>query len=136
VGAALLCEFVGRVVVYVGGARSPTPAEWDAHIAALREHVASHPDSRSLVFASGVRLSPTQRKQLADVMPKSARSSVLTASTVDRGVVTALSWFVGGIKAFAPTDEDGAIAFLDLSASEIPPVKEASKRLRAKISSA
>jgi hypothetical protein len=34
---ALLYEFVGRVMVYVGGARPPTDEEWDAHLQALRK---------------------------------------------------------------------------------------------------
>ncbi len=131
--ASILYEFVGRVLVYVGGSSTPETDDWDEHIRALREHVAAHPDSRSLVWAGGARLSAIQRKQLADVMPKKTRTSVITDSMIDRGIVTALTWFVDGIKAFSPSEEDEAVAHLDLRDEEIAPVMEAAARLRTQM---
>jgi hypothetical protein len=128
-----LCEFVGRVVVFVGGTRSPTQSEWDGHIEALRTHIAAHPDSRSCVWARGANLSPTQRKQLTDTLPKNARTAVLTSSLVDRGVVTAIAWFVDGVRAFSPESEPAAFAYLGLTRDEIDRVVETSRRLRAKM---
>lgn len=132
--ASIVYEFVGRVLVYVGGPNTPDTHDWDEHIRVLRDHVAAHPDSRSFIWAGGARLSAIQRKQLAEVMPKKTRTSVVTSNMIDRGIVTALTWFVDGIKAFSPSQEDEALAHLDLRADEIAPVLEASARLRKQMS--
>lgn len=135
-GASISYEFVGRVCVYVGGPNTPETEDWDEHIRALRDHVAAHPDSRSLIWANGARLSALQRKQLAEVMPKKTRTSVITSSVIDRGIVTALTWFVEGIKAFSPAQEKDALAHLDLREDELSPVVAASERLRKQMSGA
>jgi hypothetical protein len=127
---ALLYEFVGRVMVYVGGARPPTDEEWDAYLHALRKHVEAHPDCRSIVWPGAAPISAVQRKQLAATLPKNARTAVLTDSMVDRGIVTALTWFVDGIKAFSLSREDEALAHLQLRKDEWSAVLEAGQRLR------
>jgi hypothetical protein len=132
---AYLNEFVGRVLVFVGGPVSPAQHEWDDHIRALEAHAAKHPDMRSLVWSGGANLPPAQRKQLTETMPKTARTAVLTKSPLDRGVVTALSWFLGGIKAFAPEDEAGAIAYLELDPEEARAALAVGRRLRRQMES-
>jgi hypothetical protein len=127
---ALLYEFVGRVLVYVGGPMPPEQGEWDEHLRALAAHAAQHPNMRSLVWTGGAHLPATQRKQLAEVMPKTARTAVLTRNTVDRGIVTALGWFISSIKAFSPSDEVGAVAYLELGPEEAASAFEVGQRLR------
>jgi hypothetical protein len=130
---ALLYEFVGRVMVYVGGRRPPTDAEWDGHLLALRQHVAVHSDWRCIVWPGAAPISPVHRKRLADVLPKNARTAVVTDNVVDRGIVTALAWFVDGIRAFSLSHQDQALAYLQLRPDETAPVLEASRRLRAQM---
>jgi hypothetical protein len=127
---ALLYEFVGRVMVYVGGARPPSDEEWDAYLHALRKHVAAHPDCPSIVWPGPAPISAVQRRQLAQTLPRNARTAVLTESMVDRGIVTALSWFVDGIKAFSLSREDEAMAHMQLRKDEAGAVLEAGRRLR------
>jgi hypothetical protein len=126
---ALLYEFVGRVMVYVGGARPPSDEEWGAYLVALRTHVGAHPDCPSIVWPGAAPISAVQRKQLTAALPKKARTAVLTDSMVDRGIVTALSWFVDGIKAFSLLREDEALAHLQLRKDEADAVLEAGRRL-------
>jgi hypothetical protein len=132
---AFLDEFVGRVLVFVGGPVTPGQAEWDEHIRALEAHAAKHANMRALVWSGGAKLPPAQRKQLTDAMPKTARTAVLTKSPVSRGVVTALSWFLGGIKAFAPEDEAGAVAYLELSPAEAEAAFAVARRLHRRMES-
>ena len=41
-----------------------------------------------------------------------ARNAVVTRSTITRGVMTALGWFGLPVKAFLPSNLDGALEFL------------------------
>jgi hypothetical protein len=87
----------------------------------------------SLIWSAGGGLSPRQRKQVSEVLPKASRTAVISASTVARAMVTALHWFGVSIRAFNPTQEAAALAYLELSADEAPPVLAVSKRLRARV---
>jgi hypothetical protein len=128
-----LYEFVGRVMVYVGGARPPGDEQWDAYLNHLRRHVKAHPECPSIVWPGAAPISAVQRKQLADTMPKNGRTAVLSDSVVDRGIVTALSWFIDGIKAFPLFREDEALAHLQLKEDEAAAVLEAGRRLRSQM---
>jgi hypothetical protein len=128
-----LYEFVGRVLVYVGCPVVPDATEWDDHIEALRAYCKAEPDLRGLIWGGGSKLTPTQRMQITETMPKGARIAVVTNSAVDRGMVVAIGWFVRGIRAFAPGHETEAIAHLDLMPSEAAIVRSVWLRLRAEM---
>ena len=125
--------FVGHVMVYVGGPKRPSQGEWEEHIAALRAHAAAYPNMCSIIWPGAAGLTPRERGQVARTLPKGARTAVMTASALSRGVVTALSWFGLGIRAFALNQESEAVAHLGLSTDAAKRVLAAAKRLRAEM---
>jgi hypothetical protein len=126
-----LAEFVGRVVVFVGCPMVPDATEWNDHIEALAAYRKGQPDLRALVWGGGSKLTPTQRMQISEVMPKGARIAVVATGAMDRGIVVAIGWFVHGIRAFSPGHETDAIAHLDVLPSEAAAVRSVLWRLRA-----
>jgi hypothetical protein len=124
-------EAVGRVMVYVGAGAPPSTAEWNAYIEAGKAHVRRHPNMCSLAVPGGAGPSTLQRKQMTEVVPASAKVAVIIGNPVERGVTTALSWFLPSLKAFAPGEEAAAFNYLELSAVERAGVVAALARLQA-----
>src|SRR5687768_13445407 len=91
----------------------PSDADWDAF---LKDLAAVAPGLRGvLVYTSGPGPSVSQRARGNAVLAKAPANlpiAVMTSSRVARGIVTAFSWAVDrNIKAFAPTDFQGAVDF-------------------------
>lgn len=111
----------GEIMVVIHTSQPPSDAEWKEYV----EGVASLDLStaRSIVITDGGAPSAHQRKVLNDVIGgRQPPGVVISPSTFVRGVVTALSWFNPGLKAFAPEDFDNACKYLELSGSEIEEV--------------
>jgi hypothetical protein len=103
------------VTVHLFG--TPPDDVFDACVQAHREH-----DIRGeLVYtANDASLKPLQRKALIDYANSAPdyRAAVIISSALPRGVVTALSWFYKGLKAFRPDQADAACDFLGMSPEE------------------
>jgi hypothetical protein len=65
----------------------------------------------------------------------SRRNAVVTDRTIVRGVVTAISWFSPGVRAFEPREFSEAFAFIGLRGAQITSVCEALKHLDQELSS-
>jgi hypothetical protein len=118
----------GEIMVVIHTSRPPSDAEWKEYV----DGVASCDleTARSIVITDGGAPSAQQRKLLNDVIGgRQPPGVVISPSTFVRGVVTALSWFNPGLKAFAPEDFDKACHYLELSPSEIEEVWLAVDRL-------
>jgi hypothetical protein len=126
-------EMVGRVVVWVGTAVAPAQAEWDAYLAAVRTHVKLFPLPLSFVYTQGAGPTAMQRKQLTATIPTKTRVAVITRSAMERGIVTALSWFVPEFKSFAPGEEVASFDHLGLTAHERASVSACVARLRGQL---
>jgi hypothetical protein len=113
---------------------SPSDDDWRK----LLDYLLAHKDKLkgSMVFVHGDGgLTAKQRSELAEVikvMRPGFRSAVMTSSRVTRGVLTALNWLTkkhDDSSAFAPTDFDGAAAFLGMGIPE----KHAARALAEKL---
>jgi hypothetical protein len=87
----------------------PSDADWAEYL----HDISASPFKGVLVIGEDNKLGPTQRAAVVDLLKRNnARNAVVTSSTITRGVMTALGWFGLPVKAFAPTNVDGALEFL------------------------
>ena len=116
----LFQRMVGDVRLVLQGAGRPSDEEIDLHIA---EAVAmSHFVRAVLVIAEGPDAAgpnAAQRAKMARAGLLRVPTAVVTDSVLARGVMTAVSWFGGPIKGFAPEQLFHAFEFLKVS----PPVR-------------
>lgn len=106
---------VGDVLVSALATRNPDDPEWEAYVAA---YVGMPSDGTSKVLAVTDGGGPTswQRMRLQDVLRgREQRAAVVTTSRMARAVVSALSWFNPGVKAFAPARLGDALDYLDVA---------------------
>jgi hypothetical protein len=97
------------IMIVVQSPGLPSSADWSEYIQDARG--ASF--TGVLVIGEDNKLGPTQRADVEDLLKRhNARNAVVTSSTITRGVLTALRWFGLPIKAFLPSDLDGALKFL------------------------
>ena len=98
----------GKTFVAVCGAKTATPKEWNAFIAALEDQLSVV--SSLLIFSAGASIDIREREQLERLLTRGRlRVAVLTDSKLLRGAVTALSWFKIPIKSFAANNVDLAL---------------------------
>lgn len=122
----------GRVYVAIHDTAPPTAAEWADWLALMREPRDAQP--RFYVESHGGGPDAKQRRELAEVFDTATmRVAVLTDSLVVRGILTALAWLGFSQRAFAPSDQRAAFAFLELDADEVRRVLEELPRLRAEM---
>jgi hypothetical protein len=125
--------WVGTVLVQVC-CGDPSDAEWDGVIRSLD----GRPEGLAItpVMVNVERGAPTatQRKKMIDAMAgRSQRTCILTTSVSVRGVVTAFSWFMRDVRAFAPSDFAPACEFLHVSPVEGDRLKTAVDGLRREL---
>ena len=109
---------VGQCFLLVLGHEPPSEADWDAYLEFLEKTLSLREPARLLVSSAGGAPSAAQRAKLqVTTKPhaEKAKIAVLTASSVVRGAVTALSWFTKGYAAFHPDAVDDSLKFLALS---------------------
>jgi hypothetical protein len=123
---------VGDLGIAVHGTEAPTDAEWHAMLETMRR--ADLKRFRGLIFTDGGAPNTAQRRRLtALVDAHPIHAAVVTASPVARGVVTALRWYIPGMKTFAPDRLPEALAYLRVSPAELKAVKATVARLRAEL---
>lgn len=102
-----------RTAVTVLGRNPPSDEEWEAVCAFCR---APNPPVRVLVLsAGGAPTSPQRQKILEASGGKGLPQAILSESQFVRGVVTAISWFVKDVRAFAPSDLQSALDYLKIT---------------------
>src|SRR6516225_445034 len=109
--------------VLVLGAQNPPDAEWALWVDYIAHHIVPGSAPRVLVVTEGGSPTAGQRAALSNVTDQhrnAAKVAVCTDSTMARGAITALSWFLpNAYRAFSPADIDKAIEYLELSAFSV-----------------
>jgi hypothetical protein len=125
----LLIEIQGRVAIVIHNGRSFAPRDWRAILEFARR--ADLPDLRILSFTDGkANLTAAQRAELlAATGGRLPIAAILTSNAIARGVVTAISWFKPGVKAFPPHELEQAMRFLGLTERERAIVRSMADRL-------
>jgi hypothetical protein len=120
------------LMLLVHTTRAPFDAEWEPYYRELIQHEPG--GLRSLAFTDGGAPNGAQRKQVNDYLRgRSSLAAVVTASSMVRGVVTALSWFNAQMKAFAPDQVDDALRYLGVRPQEMAKVRQEIQLLRKKL---
>jgi hypothetical protein len=84
-------------------------------------------------MANGGGPNARQRKQLSATFPSDTPVSVIVRSPLDRGIATAVSWFVSRLKVFRPGEEQQAAQHLGLPADLEREVLATAERLRTEL---
>jgi hypothetical protein len=120
-----------RLLILVHTKNAPDDAEW-------REYAQSANKWKKeiqglLVITEGGGPNTMQRAELdaaLEIESHSAKTAVVTVSRIARGIVTAISWFSPGIKAFSTNQLGHALEYLGVSATEIDSVNAEIRRLK------
>ncbi len=123
---------------WVQGTDNPTDADWDRYLAFIAQEAPKMVEPRGLIFSDGGSPSAAQRKRLNDAVAPYAkpRAAVLTTSVMVRGAMTALNWFIPMYRAFAPTQLDEALRFLEVPEPKWQSVRQRLNELRLRIGTA
>lgn len=134
----LAFDRVGSCFILAVGAKNPSDTDWDAYLAFVKENLGGRKAPVTLVSSKGGGPTPAQRQRLNDLtksvnVEKTLKVAVLTQSPVVRGIATALSWFVQGYKAFAPSDISAALDFLGVNSTDQAEIKKRVPQLHDRI---
>jgi hypothetical protein len=112
---------VDSTYVLVLGSANPPDAEWALWVDYIATHIQPGTAPRVVVVTEGGSPTAAQRGALSDVTARykdEARVVVCTESTIARGALTALSWFLPDVyRAFSPADFDKALKYLGLTSA-------------------
>ncbi len=124
--------FVGDLMILLHTSRPPSASEWAEYIGAVGAHDPAK--LRTLVFTDGGAPNSPQRKEVTAALGgHPSRGAIVSASMIVRGAVSALGWFNPLIRAFPPTDIEGALQYLGVPPEEVPLVWAEVRRLRDKL---
>ena len=99
--------------VTVLGRNAPTDKEWEVVCAFCR---GPNPPVRVLVWSAGGAPTSAQRHAILDASGgKGLPQAILSDHQMVRGIVTAISWFVKDVRAFAPDDLQSALNHLKIT---------------------
>jgi hypothetical protein len=127
--AMTMCA-LGRMVLVVQDAKTPTDEEW-ARFMALCEQRTTH-ELRVLVETPyGAAPDAKQRKLFADALLKEdLRIAVMTDSLVARGIITAFAWLGISLRPFSVGHYRAAADYLGLSDGDLTQALQELPRLR------
>src|SRR5262245_41085403 len=111
----MLFKYIEGVLVAVHTADPPSDEDWREYVEYSRSTLPVS-CNRTLAVTRGGGPDAKQRKMAQEVLanrPK-MRVSIVTDSTLVRGIVTALSWFNPDAKAFSQKDLRDALKYLDI----------------------
>ena len=109
--ATLGYEEFDQLLVIVHAPCPPSDADWDEMMKVTRVSVTRI--NCCLVVAGHSTLDAQKRRGLADALKgRNLKVSVMVASPLARGMVTALGWLVGGYRAFDMNDFDKAFEYI------------------------
>jgi len=128
----------GRLIVVMHTAQPASTDEWTRYLAMLTSMIAelqlSPMAPTALVFTDGAAPSAEQRRSFIDVVGKlSFRTSVVTTSRFTRGIVTALSWFTPGVRAYDPDDATAILQHAGIGSYDLPVMMAMAEELAADI---
>lgn len=106
-------KVIDRLFVVAYGDMSPTLEEWVRYLHEVERHGIDR--TMHLIVTEGGGPNATQRRHLDELLAgRSVPVAVMSGSPAIRGMVTALSWFNGKIRAFYPAGLRDAIAYLEI----------------------
>jgi hypothetical protein len=123
-----------RLLILVHTKDSPTDAEWTEYAQAASKW--KRDIQGFLVITEGGGPNTMQRAELdaaIGIESHSAKTAVVTVSRIARGIVTAISWFSPGIKAFSTNQLSHALEYLGVSATEVDSVNAEIRRLKKEL---
>lgn len=110
----------GVVVVVVHTDEAPSDADWEAYLQEISDNVEKV--RGVLVYTNSAGPSAPQRARSNEAFSKTGadlQTAIMTGSRVVRGMVTALSWALGGkVKAFTTRQFNEAVACLGLDGED------------------
>jgi hypothetical protein len=102
---------VDDVMIYCDvGNGHPLARSWDGYVIALARSLPRI--ERCLIVPSSGGLTASQRQQVRRLFGKRP-SAILTASLINRGIITSMSWFGMPARAFAPGAYREALGWLE-----------------------
>jgi hypothetical protein len=126
--------FKQRILILVHTKDSPSDAEWGEYL-----QNAKHWRDRIegfLVVTEGGGPNTLQRGEMNDVLEaekRGGKTAVVTLSRIARGIVTALSWFNPGIKAFSTIHIPAALDYLGVAKADHDLLISELKRLKSEL---
>lgn len=123
--------FKKRLLILVHTKDAPENDEWKEYVNSARQW---RKDIQAfLVVSDGGGPNTMQRAELdeaIDIEHHPGKTAVVTVSRIARGIVTAISWFSPGIKAFGTNQMQQAIEYLGMSPAEVDSVVTEVNRLK------
>jgi hypothetical protein len=124
---------LGDVVLSYTSRSSPSDAEWDEYVVAVKSVDGDR--RRALVVTDGGGPSASQRKKLYEAVgPKQQPTAIVTGSVVARGISTAMSWFNPALRVFSPHQLKEALAHLGVPGEEFGRFQGALDALKQRVS--
>lgn len=126
--------FKRRFLILVHTKDPPDDQQWKAYVAAARGW--KKDIQAFLVVSDGGGPNAMQRAELdeaIDIEHHPGKTAVVTVSRIARGIVTAISWFSPGIKAFGTNQLAPAIEYLGASPAEVESVSNEVRRLKKEL---
>ncbi|PRQ00021.1 hypothetical protein ENSA5_28350 [Enhygromyxa salina] len=130
-------EVAGNAHVAVHGKAPPSDEEWQDYL----DHIVQHVNDARGVIVNTTGGGPTaaQRRAATEHWNRygsTPKMAIMTISPVVRGMVTALSWFLGtNLRAYPIDGFKDAGKHLGLSASDVEEVRAVVERLRGELKS-
>jgi len=130
----------GRFTVVAHTKKPPSEEEWHDYIMTHKAYFERGMSMRFVIFTEGGAPTATQRQKMTDIVaewarsnPDCIRSAIVTRSSLVRGVVTAISWFLPIARAFSPENVEQAFAYLEIPPEIIPEIQRVIPLLKAQL---
>jgi hypothetical protein len=127
--------FKQRFLLLIHTKENPTDDEWKVYLTDVRQWFDKI--EGFLVISEGGGPNTLQRGEMNDVLESKKRGAFKTAvvslSRLVRGIVTALSWFNPGIKAFSTLNVSQALEYLEVPANDHDMMLAEIKRLKTEL---
>jgi len=111
---------------------APLDEEWYPYAETLIKAAEAGESDRLLVLTDGAGPNAVQREVL-QVANSQYRVAVVTGSRIGRGIATALRWFGTDIRAFPPSNVEGALSFLAVEPESRTPILRKLGRMRLEL---
>lgn len=112
---------------------NPSDEEWESYLRAIK---GARGVNGIMIISDGGGPTTMQRGKMNDLLEElkfQGKVAVVTVKSMVRGIVTAISWFNPGIKAFTTLQIPAALKYLDFPESEHGVMLAEIQRLRQKL---
>lgn len=121
---------IGTCLIYVSSKRSPSDSDWTEYAAWFQKTNPPGSTVVSVVYERNGGPNAAQRKQINEMTARcQVKAAVIAVSPIARGILTALSWFKDGYKAFNPSEMEAAFEFLDVRGALATEVRQTIQKM-------